>query len=208
MDPLSLSSAITALVSLFSGGGGNQTSNGLSQLDPRLVEQLLQTMQYQNNRLASVAPIHQAALAMATRMAPAYARAAMTGGGGMPSGSPSPAPQYSTMTGGPSPATRGSQTPAAALNTGNPADIYVDRGVLYINGRGYQIPGASTTPTTGPEDPDPYHHPTASNGQSSPVSDATQQFFMGNPGGAFVGGPSGGGGEQDWYGQMGKVKAY
>lgn len=74
MDPATIAAGITALFKLFGGGGSSSASNGLSQIDPRVLNQLLTTMQYQNNRLASVEPIHNAAMAMAMRMAPGYAQ--------------------------------------------------------------------------------------------------------------------------------------
>jgi hypothetical protein len=46
-------------------------------LDPRLQSQLLDLYRLSGDRLASTQPVHDAAMAMATRLAPGYARAAM-----------------------------------------------------------------------------------------------------------------------------------
>jgi hypothetical protein len=46
-------------------------------LDPRLQAQLLDLYTMGNARIASTQPIHQAAMAMASRLAPGYARSAM-----------------------------------------------------------------------------------------------------------------------------------
>jgi hypothetical protein len=78
-------------------------------------------------------------------------------------------------------------------------------GIVYIGGKPYLIPGGTSHPVTGPEDPDPYHHP-ATDPYTRAVSEGMQKFFMGNPLGAFTGGASGGGGEQDAY--PGRAKAY
>jgi hypothetical protein len=49
-------------------------------LDPRLQAQLLDLYTHVEHRIASTQPIHQAAMAMATRLAPGYARQAMRTG--------------------------------------------------------------------------------------------------------------------------------
>ena len=64
-------------------------------------QQVEQLLQQQTDRSARTTPIHQAAMAMASRMAPGYAQGAMTGGSA-PSGSRSPfSPSESSSGGGP-----------------------------------------------------------------------------------------------------------
>src|SRR3954470_12899484 len=46
-------------------------------LDPRLQAQLLDLYRMSGDRIASTQPVHDAAMAMATRLAPGYARSAM-----------------------------------------------------------------------------------------------------------------------------------
>lgn len=54
----------------------------ISPFTPDMQAQMSQLLQQQTDRSARTTPIHQAAMAMAARMAPGYAQGAMTGGGG------------------------------------------------------------------------------------------------------------------------------
>lgn len=64
-----------------SGSGSNAPGAGSTPLDPQTLEQLRQLLSLVIARQQRVEPLHQAAMAMATRMAPAYARDAMTSHG-------------------------------------------------------------------------------------------------------------------------------
>jgi hypothetical protein len=63
------------LAGLFGGAGG---AGAGQPLDPKLQAYLMDLMGMGTDRIRRTEPIHQAAMAMATRMAPDYAQAAMT----------------------------------------------------------------------------------------------------------------------------------
>jgi hypothetical protein len=180
MDPATIAAGITALFSLF-GGGGNNSSNALTPEQQQLLTRLLGL---QVGRAESSDPVHQAAMAMALRLAPTYARGAMPprapmSGGGGPSFS-APGDAVSRMAG------------LGPYRAGNPGASLSPSGVVYLNGQAYANPSAGANPNArgsmvGPEDPDPYHHPTGTD-VGRQVSDAMQAFFFGNPYGAFYGG--------------------
>jgi hypothetical protein len=183
MDPATIAAAIAGLFGLFHGSG---SSNTQSALPPQLQQQMADLMGYQTRRLGRVEPIHQAAMAMATRLAPAYARNAMTASPTSSGGGTTPV----------------AQALAALMNGGginyNSAgnSLFTPQGVTYMGDLGYRIPGASATPVTGPEDPNPYHHPTGPD-IGSPISDEMRRLFFGNPFGAFFGGGMPGSGQQE-----------
>lgn len=64
----------------------------IQALSPDLQAQMANLLALSTNRIQSSEPIHQAAMAMATRMAPAYARGAMTGPSPLPGGNGSLVP--------------------------------------------------------------------------------------------------------------------
>jgi hypothetical protein len=192
--------AIGGLVGLLKGNNSQPAS--MTGLPPDLQAQLLKMLQLQTQRSSESAPIHQAAMAMASRLAPAYARGAMTG----PSASPVSAQSFAasaspTLTGNSLNTSMGSGSYAPAAG-GNP---FTDPGIQFVNGNAYRVPGGSRAPVTGPEDPDPLHHPAMDGDTLRQVSDAMQRFFLGNPSNAFFGSGLSGSGEQTWNGGRGRA---
>lgn len=83
----------------------------ISPFTPTMQAQLEQLLQSQVDRNAGTTPIHQAAMAMASRMAPGYAQSAMTGPTAPPPGGPS-------TTGGPTTTgTTSTNTPGPGIAT-------------------------------------------------------------------------------------------
>lgn len=58
----------------------------VSPFSPDMQQQMAQLLALSTNRVQSTEPIHQAAMAMASRLAPAYARGAMTAPSTLPGG--------------------------------------------------------------------------------------------------------------------------
>lgn len=201
MDPVSAASAIAALVGLFKGGGQQVSPTGLS---PDLQAQLMKMLQLQTDRASSSQPVHNAAMAMALRLAPAYARNAAGGAspnGGLPTSVTPSNPSGAAPGGSGAGSSLFSGFNAAGGNaftdvadairrgtaqTGS-SDVGVNYdGITYINGHPYMSPGDNKRPTTGPEDPNPMHHP-IDEATAREVSAALMRWFGGNPGGAFFG---------------------
>jgi hypothetical protein len=194
-------------------------------LDPRLQSQLLDLYRLSGDRLASTQPVHDAAMAMATRLAPGYARAAMRP-------TPTPSAPLTTgdlgQTGGTS--TAGKVTAAALASllanggpggaSGNLGKLVKDLWNWFHRNKGggpdsgpASIPGGSSdfndwafnTGTFNPEDPR-NASPLDSNqfpGYSNPMDDYLKTF---EPGGSNFTGPmqppDGGGSENtgtNWW---------
>lgn len=172
-------------------------------LDPRLQAQLLDLYRMSGDRIASTQPVHDAAMAMATRLAPDYARSAMR---------PAPTPSAPLTTG--SLGQSGGMSPAAKAITAALASMAANGGggnigelikklVGMFRGRTgadtgpASIPGGSSdfndwafnTGTFNPEDPR-NTSPLNSNqfpGYNDPWSEYLNSF---NPGGSNFSGPT------------------
>lgn len=200
MDPATIASALVGLFG-FLKGSGNQQQASATGLSPEMEAELLKMLGLQTQRAEETAPIHQAAMAMASRLAPKYARDAMTGpparGGAQPSGPSSPTLNGNSLN------TQVGSGSFAPLSSGNP---FTEQGIQFVNGQAYRVPGGSNRPVTGPEDPDLLHHPTLSDADRQ-VSEALQRWFFGNPGNAFFGNGVSGSGQQNgsdgglWHGR-------
>lgn len=192
MDPISIGSAIAALIGLFKGGGQQVPQSGLS---PEMQAQLMKMLQLQTQRASESAPIHQAAMAMATRLAPTYARGAMSGAAGGPSGSSTAVPTNSGGAPGSSPAMDAVMNWIAS-NGGNSLTLGPN------GGPGSPDPFLNGSPSLGPQGPGiaPQNY--------RPLSNGWRGWFSPNPGNAFVGGGTSGGGEQNPSGNGGGGRAY
>jgi hypothetical protein len=180
MDPTTIAGAVAALIGLFKGGGNS--SQPTTGLPPELLQMLTDAMGYQSRRLQRVEPLHQAALAMATRMAPGYARNAMQ-----------PTPP--------------SSAPSRPSNPFAPPQSYGTGDSLSQLVAQMGIPSGGGYPTGSPGAPDPYLLGSPSLGPKGPGMDPNAyrylspemlKMFFGNPYGAFFGGYPWGG--QQEYG--------
>jgi hypothetical protein len=107
-------------------------------LTPTMQQQIESLLQQQTDRSARTTPIHQAAMAMAARMAPGYAQGAMTGGSAPPAGGVAfPSPTGSS--GGPGVGSTATLALFAALMK-NPSFMTMLKGLL---------PGGGADPTFG-----------------------------------------------------------
>lgn len=184
MDPLSAITGLLALYKMVKGGSAAQPSSGL---DPAQSAQASQLLNMQMNRLQSTDPVHQAAMAMAMRLAPAYARNAASSGGARPSGTGTVTPQYSGI---------GSSPVLDAIKLLTSGGFGGDALTKADGQPGTPDPFLLGSPSLGPKGPgiDPRSY--------DPVGPGWRAFMGGNPGGAFYGGGvTGGGGEQKWDGK-------
>jgi hypothetical protein len=104
---------------------------------PTMQQQIEQLLQQQTDQSARTTPIHQAAMAMASRMAPGYAQSAMTG----PSAAPAVGSLFpsSSSSGGPGVGSTATLALFAALMKKNPAFMSALKGLM----------GGSADPTFG-----------------------------------------------------------
>lgn len=191
MDPVSAIGALVGLFGLLKGRGEQQNASPTG-LDPAMQAQLMKMLGLQTQRAEETAPIHQAAMAMASHLAPKYARDAMTG-----------------------PVSGGSGNPAGVtpLRTGVGSSPAMEAVMNWIAQGG----GDALTlgRDGGPGSPDPFLFGSKSLGPKGPGIDPRsyeqpgpgwKAFFSPNPAGAFYGGGViGGGGEQHWAGDRGRA---
>lgn len=171
----------------------------ISPFTPDMQAQISQLLQQQTDRSARTTPIHQAAMAMAQRMAPGYAQAAMTGGSSAPVGGGSLTPSSGGGSIGPGIGTTAAVTAFAALLK-NPAFMAALKKMFGMGGDAWGPDGTFAGASTVNQPPG------VPNGGSLPVSgspnspggmNGTFPGYFTNPDGSTVpiaGDPANGGG--------------
>jgi hypothetical protein len=203
--------AAMLLFSLFAGmGGGGSSSTPTQASDPETAALLKKILGLQAGQAERVDPLQQDIVTMARNLLPQKLTRPGGYSGTMPTGA---APSRTTFSGSAAPPTNinsrdlnNVMTYIANQGGSAASDPFRDSSLINVGGNAYGIPGSSSRPLTGPEDPDPMHHPLGANaGAGRDVSEYLKRWLGGNPANAFFGSGMTGGGEQTWNGGRGRA---